>query len=353
MTQKVVLVTGVAGYWGARVAGQLAAERGLHVIGLDTDPPARDIQDLDFIQADIRNPLLVELLKSENVHTVCHLTFVENARPSEAAFDLNVMGAMKVMGACVQAGVRKIVLRSSTAVYGARPENSAFLAEDAPLNGSRRYGYTRDLVEIEAFCNGLRRQSPETTLTVLRFPGILGPACDTPMTSFLQAVQAPVLFGFDPMMQIIHESDVIGALVHAALNDAPGVFNIAAEGALPLSKLMALAGKVAVPVLHLLAYWTGPLGSNRLAPIEWDYLRYPWVGDLARMRSEFGFAPRYAAAEALREFAARQRVRQYMPDSAALTFDEERLRDTIALRQRARAASTPAASIHEGEASDE
>jgi UDP-glucose 4-epimerase len=158
------------------------------------------------------------------------------------------------------------------------------------------------------------------------------------MTRFLKDPKAPVLWGFDPMMQIIHEDDVVGALAHAVLDDVPGVFNIAAEGTSPLSKLMGLAGKFGVPVLHLLAYWTTPLGSSQLAPIEWDYLRYPWVGDLEKMRQEFGFAPSYTAAEALREFAARQRVRQYLPESAALAFDEERLRDTIERRRRERSA---------------
>ena len=93
MTEKtVVLVTGVAGYWGARVAARLADEPGTHVIGLDVEPPRTQIEGLDFVQADVRNPLLAELLATEGVDTVCHLAFVETARPSDAAFDLNVPG---------------------------------------------------------------------------------------------------------------------------------------------------------------------------------------------------------------------------------------------------------------------
>jgi UDP-glucose 4-epimerase len=349
--KKVVLVTGVASYWGARVAAQLMADHGLHVIGLDAEPPAQAIKRLDFIQADIRNPLLSDLLRSESVHTVCHLKFVESARLDEAAFDINVVGAIKVMGACVQAGVSKIVLRSSTAVYGARPPNSAFLAEDTPLNGSRRYGYTRDLVEIEAFCNGFRCQSPQVMLTVLRFPSIVGPTCDTPMTRFLKEPVTPVLWGFDPMMQVIHEDDAVGALVHAVQSDVPGVFNVAAEGNVPLSRLAALAGKLALPILHPLVYWGAALGGERLAPIEPDYLRYSWVGDLTRLRSGFGFALRYTAVEALRKFAAQQRLRPYLP--AALDEDQERLREVIESRRRARAALQHFHPSGEENASDE
>jgi UDP-glucose 4-epimerase len=348
-TRRVILVSGVAGYWGAQVATRLLektqqnSDPDYHVIGLDVEPPESEIKGLDFIQADIRNPLLVELLRSEEVHTICHLVFVDSTRPSEANFETNVIGTMKVLGASAEAGVRKVVVKSSTAVYGAQPSNPAFLGEQHPLHGSRSYGYTRDMVEIEAFCNGFRRQVPEMIITTLRFPSIVGPKVDTPMTRFLREPWTPVLLGFDPMMQIIHERDVVEALVHAVEFDAPGVFNVAAEGSLPLTKLMGLAGKIPIPIFHLFVYWGATmLGSSglrmtRYVPIELDYIRFPWVADLRKMREELCFTPRYTAEEALREFAGQQRLRSYAPESAALAYDEERLRDTIDRRNRMRA----------------
>jgi UDP-glucose 4-epimerase len=339
--KQTVLVTGVGDYWGARVAARLVEEPGTHVIGLDREAPRDPIKDLDYIQADVRNPLLVELLRSEGVDAVCHLLFVESERPSETGFDTNVGGTMKVLGACAEAGVGKIILKSSTMVYGAQPDNPAFLGEDSPLRGHPRSGTIRDMVEIEAFCNGFRAQVPGLHLTTLRFPSIVGPTADTPMTRFLHEMWAPVLMGFDPMMQVIHEKDVVGALVHALNFDVPGVFNVAAEGLLPLSQLMALAGKFPIPLFHPLAYAAkdvlagGPLGS-RYSPIEWDYLRYAWVGDLQRMHEQLGYTPRYTGVEALREFAAQQRLRAYLPEKTVLAYDEERLRDTIERRRRAR-----------------
>lgn len=356
-TDRVVLVTGVAGYWGGRLASRLAAQPGYHVIGLDRRQPHETIKGLDFVQADIRNPLLVDLLKEEGVEAVCHLTFVESLPPSESAFETNVMGTMKVLGACAEAGVQQIVLKSSTAVYGARSTNSAFLTEAHPLHGSRRYGYTRDLVEIEAFCNGFRRQVPDMCLTILRFPGIIGPTADTPMSRFLRQPWTPVLLGFDPMMQIIHEDDVVDALIYALDAKIPGAFNVAADGVMPLFRLVRLAGKVPLPILHPLAYLgQGLLGGTaaRVAPIEMDYLRYPWVGDLAKMREEFGFVPTYTAGEALREFAGHQRLRPYESEEAALAYDQERLHDTIERRRRQRGRETQTTVAHrEDEYNDE
>jgi UDP-glucose 4-epimerase len=358
-TQKVILVTGVSNYWGAQVASHLLSDApapdtmpglGYRVIGLDSQPPEEEIKGLDFVQADVRNPVMVDLLKFEQVHTVCHLAFTESTRASEATFDYNVMGTMKLLGACAEAGVHKVVLRSSTSVYGANSTNPSYITEKHPLQAGQTYASTRHWMEIEAFCNGFRRQVPEMILTILRFANILGPRSDTPMTRFLKEPLAPVLLGFDPLMQVIHEKDVVEALIYATYHDAPGVFNVAAEGILPLSRLTALASKVAIPVFHLFAYWgvdlAGSLGvpTGRAWPIEPDYLRYPCVGDLAKMHEQLGFVPRYTAEEALREFAGEQRLQRYMPGAAALAYDEERLKDTIERRRRSRELNTDRAS---------
>lgn len=340
--KRVVAISGVSGYWGTQVARKLIEHPELHVIGIDIDKPAAGIDELDFIQADIRNPLLTELLQNEEVDTYCHLAFTDNYRPSETSFDSNVMGTVKAFGACVEASVRKVVIKSSTTVYGARATNPAFIREDSPLRGSRRYGFTRDMVEIEAFCNGFRRQHPQIDLSILRFPNIIGPEVESAMTDFLSDPTAPILLGFDPMMQFIHAQDVIAALVHAVLTEHPGVYNVAADGLLPLLKAMAMVGKIPLPVIHLFAYWSFSVigaSAQRFWPIEPDYLRYRWVADTARMHESLNFLPAYTAEEALREFAGELRTRKYVPEAIDLGYDEERLRDTIERRRRRREAA--------------
>jgi len=350
---KVVLITGVSGYWGTRIATTLlsANEDGegreirvkdIHVIGVDAEPPPDDLKGLDFIQADIRNPLFVEILRTEQVDVIIHLAFQENYYLNERAFDLNVIGTMKVLGAASEAGVRKVILRSSTEVYGANPTNPAFLTENDPLNGSKNNGSIHNLIEIEAFVNGFRQQMQDMRVTVLRFASVIGPTVDSSMTRFLQQKLPLTLFGFDPLMQVIHENDVEGAILFALENDVPGVFNIAAEGILPLGKLLGLAGRFSFPVPHLCAYWGNQMlkfsshNLQRRYPIEPDYLRFPCVADLATMRELMGFIPTYTAEEALREYAGYLRLEKYKSDTMDMTYDEERLRDTLERRRRIR-----------------
>jgi UDP-glucose 4-epimerase len=58
-----------------------------------------------------------------------------------------------------------------------------------------------------------------------------------------------MILGFDPRYQFVHEDDVVHALEHAVKGNAPGVYNIAADGVLALSEVAGLLGKTYAPVL--------------------------------------------------------------------------------------------------------
>jgi UDP-glucose 4-epimerase len=349
MPSRVTLITGVADHWGQRLAQRLLTEPDITVIGLDTEPPKVETAGLDFIQADVQNPVLADLLRSENVKVVCHTTSIYGMLPNQGGFARNVMGTRRLLEACAEASVDKVVLRSSTLVYGAHPNNPALLGEQASLRGSQRYGYIRHFIEIEKYCAGFAHLAPELKVTVLRLANVIGPTVDTPMTRFLKNRWAPTLLGFDPMLQLIHEDDAIEALAHATLHDRPGTFNVASPGAMPLSQIVALSGGFRILIFHPLAYWRTQKWMNSgsalggLIPFPPDYVRYSWVGDLTRMQEMLGFEPSYSAKEALREFSIFFRPRGHGPDPDALATDEEGLRATLERRRRARErqATTP------------
>ncbi len=303
---RTILITGVTSAWGRRVAARLGQEPGVRLIGLDVLPAERAPTGLDYVQSDPRQRGLPALLRDRGVEIVCHLAYRSVDRHSEAAFEHNVMGTIHLFGACAKAGVRRIVARSSTMVYGALPDNPALLVETAPLRASRDHGECRYLVEMEQFYDGFHHTAPEVKLAILRFANIVGPTADTPMTRFLAEPRAPVLLGFDPLLQFIHEDDVVEALAQAAIGEIAGPVNVAATPSLPLTRALALAQKIPVVVPHPLAYWsTTFLGdSERLAPLPWDYLRYRWVADTSRLETDWGFLPAVGAEEALRAFVA-------------------------------------------------
>jgi UDP-glucose 4-epimerase len=334
---RVVAITGVAGHWGSRLARRLLDEPGYQVIGVDVKQPERSVEGLDFVLADVRNPALADLFRGERVDTLCHLKLKEVIPASDASYEANVGGTTKVLQACARAGVRQVVFKSSTTVYGANPTNSAFLPESHPLRGSRRYAYNRHLVEIEGFLATFSQQHPEVGLAVLRFANIVGPTADTPMSRAVRSHWAVRPMGFDPLMQVIHEDDVVEALAFAVFNGVQGVFNVAAEGLLPLNRIMAMTRTLPVPILQRLAEW-GVRRKEELRdhlPIELDYLRYRWVADLTKMREEMGFSPRLAADEAVRAMVGPAEGDGAAPDGPGLS--EEQLQAAIEARRQRRA----------------
>ena len=74
------------------------------------------------------------------------------------------------------------------------------------------------------------------------------------ISRLLRSRVAPVLLGYDPTMQFIHEQDCARAIELAVLNKGWGVFNVAGEGVVPWSHAIRLAGAEPLPVPHLLAY---------------------------------------------------------------------------------------------------
>jgi UDP-glucose 4-epimerase len=289
------------------------------------------------------------------VDIVCHLQFTLSFRTHPGISHANVEGAKNLLDACAEASVARVVIMSSTMVYGAHPNNAAFIGEESALRASSQQGYLVDLLEIEALTKAFQRVVPDTDLVMLRFAHIIGPSADTPMTRFLSSRWAPVLLGFDPMMQIIHEEDVVEALAHATLNTVSGAFNVATPETMPLSKLVALSGKSPLPVFHPLLYRAqdilgrGLRSPEHTVPLDPGYLRYPCVGDLIKMKEQLGFVPRYTAKEALLEFSALGPSPWQVAHTEALSIDEKRLARTLRQRSPSGAESS---SKREGEASD-
>ena len=135
---RTLAVTGVFSPLGRHIA-QVASSFGVRVLGIDLKPMTKPFPGIEFIEADLRNPLIAELFKAEKVDAIVHCAFRWRQRRTEEVFDSNVLGTMRLLGAAALAGVHKVILPSSTVVYGASPENPAFLDEDSDFLGAPAY----------------------------------------------------------------------------------------------------------------------------------------------------------------------------------------------------------------------
>ena len=322
MSPSVVLVTGVSRFLGGHLAARLAANPDIdRVLGVDTVPPPRDLLRrmgrAEFVRADIRNPLISKVIEHASVDTVVHASLSANPGFSGGRAtmkEMNVIGTMQLLAACQKAPtVQRMVLKSTTAVYGASPRDPALFDETTTPKDLPSGGYAKDAVEIEGYLRGFGRRRPDVSVTVLRFSNFIGPRIDTVLTRYFALPVIPTVLGYDARVQLLHEEDALAVLERAASHDLPGVFNVAADGVLLLSQAIRRAGRVPFPVP---SGAVGPVSrifrGARLvdfSPEQMRFLNFGRVVDTSRLRRQFGFTPRWTTTQAFDDYVRGRALR--------------------------------------------
>jgi UDP-glucose 4-epimerase len=319
-----VLITGVAGYWGTELARRLERSSEVeYIAGLDVRPPGADLERTDFIRADIRNPLITKLLPQTEVDTVVHsdvLLAPEPGKTRRQLHDINVIGSLQLLAACEKAEtVRTIIVRGSSAIYGAESNAPQFFTEEMARRFPLRTTFQRDVAELERYFETYARRHSDVTVTTLRFQPSLGARIDSPLTRYLRAPVVPVQLGFDPLLQFVHAEDAVAALEAALLNPVRGPVNVAGEGSVSLTRLLRLAGKRSLPVPAPLFASTLRAGRRfglvELPPEAVPWLRYGLTLDCGRLVEEVGYRPR-STLETVQGFVAWLRGNEDSPAGA-------------------------------------
>jgi UDP-glucose 4-epimerase len=308
---RVVLVTGVSRDFGGRFARRIAAAPGIErVIGVDTVPPRDDLGPVSFVRADIRNPVIAKVITGQDVDTVVHMSV--QSTPHEAGGrtsmkEHNVIGTMQLLAACQKAaGLERLVVKSSSAVYGSSSRDPAMFTEDMGAKRMSRSGYAKDVLEVEGYVRGFARRRPDVAVTLLRAANAVGPGVSSPLTNYFRLPVVPTVLGFDARLQFLHESDLLGSLEHATLGGVHGTFNVAGDGLLMLSQALRRLGRPTVPVpsfaLGALGSVSRQVGVKGLQAELSGLLTFGRGLDTTRMRSVLGFRPTYTTAEAFADF---------------------------------------------------
>lgn len=296
-----VLVTGICGRLGHLVARRLHRET--RVVGVDRRPFPDRPKDITHHAIDVRRKKTRDVFRSENVRAVVHLGVMHDPRASDhERHRWNVAAFQKLLEYLEDFDVPKLVVLSSANVYGPQPDNPQFLTEDAPLLGSQGFGGMRDLVELDMLAQSFFWKHPETETVILRPCHILGGVKNAP-SNYLRLERPITILGFDPMVQVIHERDVVEAISLALQPGVRGIFNLRGPGELPLSKVLGRLGRRprAVPAFAAKAalerLWKLRLTSFP-AP-EIDFIRYLCMVDGSRAEEVLGFRAQQDMARTL------------------------------------------------------
>jgi nucleoside-diphosphate-sugar epimerase len=304
-------ISGGAGFLGLHLARRLLADghavRTLDVAPLDDAGLERSVEEL---RGDIRDPAdAARLVDSADVlvHAAAALPILGSR---EAIRSVNVGGTATVLAAALEAGVRRAILISSTAVYGV-PEKHP-ISEDDPLVGVGHYGDSK--IEAEQVTREFARRGLETV--ILRPKTFLGPerlgVFEILFDWVREGRRIYALGDGNNRYQLLAVDDLVEAVVRSAEADVAGeTLNVGARefGTVreDLEALIARAGSrsrvTAVPArpaeLALRA-----LELARLSPLaEWHYktaYRDSFV-DVSKAERLLGWQPRLSNAQALIE----------------------------------------------------
>ena len=249
-----ILVTGLSTYWGGRLAQALEAFDEVEaVIGVDNEEPHVELERTEYVKVGTQHALLRRVVEAAEIDTVVDTRLVVDSSTTTPAkaHENNVIGTMNILAACSGAGspVRKVVFKSSAHFYGCEQDDPAFFDESMGRSHRPSTSIERDVVEAEASIGDFAEKNPDVAVTVLRFANVLGPSVRTSHIGLFSLPAVPMILGFDPRYQFVHEDDVVHALEHAVTREVPGVYNVAGDGVLALSEVAGLLGKPYAPIL--------------------------------------------------------------------------------------------------------
>ena len=300
-------ISGGAGFLGLHLARRLLADghdvRTLDVVPLDDAELERDVDEL---RGDVRDRQRVRELVA-GAEVVVHAAAALPIQASrESIRSVNVTGTELVLGEARDAGVRRVIFVSSTAVYGV-PEKHP-IEEDDPLVGVGWYGESK--IDAEALC---RVAAVETT--IIRPKTFIGPerlgVFEILFDWVREGRRIYILGKGHNRYQLLAVEDLVEAIVRAAGADeaAEETFNVGAtefgtvrtdlqgliDHARSSSRLQPVPVKPAELILRALELL-------RLSPLaEWHYKtahRDSFV-DVAKTERLLGWQPRLSNREAL------------------------------------------------------
>jgi UDP-glucose 4-epimerase len=320
-SQVTVALTGTSGsLMGLLVHRLLADSRVRCVVVIDPDSPAGLESGVRHYAVDVSQPgseeRVAEILDAEHVDTFVHLLLsnVVSRQPG-LAHEIVTQGTLHALSACGQRSVRKLVLASTTMLYGAHPDNSPWLTEEHPLRADRTFQFLADRIEVEEAFSSFASRFPDRIVTILRIAPVLGPNTDSLHARYLSTPVVPVVAGFDPAVQFIHEVDAVRAFLMTIAEDHPGVFNIVSDAVVPLATAIRILGRAPVPVPEPLmppvldAMWTFRLAAMPAELVP--YLKYPVLASGEKAAAAFAYSTSYPPVEVLGDLAralARRRL---------------------------------------------
>lgn len=298
-----ILITGVSGAAGRVVALRLL-EAGHEIIGIDRRSWDDAPEGVEMFRVDIRSRPAEDVFRKTSPEVVVHMATVTHlVARSEDRYRINLGGTRAVFEYCARYGVKHAIFVGRHTYYGAAPDSPLYHSEDEPPLAISTFPELADLVAADLYASTALWRMPEITTTVLRMVYTLGNTGQGTLATFLRGPRVPMILGFDPLFQFMHESDVALAIEHAVRARLRGVYNVAGPPPVPLSVMIDTVDRKPFPMPEFVFRATlGRFGLPKLPVAALGHIKYPVVIDDKSFRSSTGYRPRIDELECMRDY---------------------------------------------------
>jgi UDP-N-acetylglucosamine/UDP-N-acetylgalactosamine 4-epimerase len=315
---RVWLVTGAAGFIGSNLVEDLLS-LGQSVVGLDDlstgregnlsevlNRPAGFTGTFRFIEGDIRDPAACRTACAGVDYVLHHAALAsvpESIADPITSCQVNVDGFLNVLGAARDAGARRIVYASSSAVYG----NTTNVPQVESVVGELLSPYAASKAANELYATAFEHSYGITTVG-LRYFNVFGRRQDPNgayaaviprwIANLLEQVPCEIFGDGETTRDFLHVADVVQANILAATADAgvaKGVFNVACGEETSLNELFEMIRGELSRLLPAVAASEVTHSPARLGDIRRS------LADISRIREVLGFAPTLRPVDGLRE----------------------------------------------------
>jgi len=174
-----IIVTGGAGFIGSHIVDRILSE-GYEVVLIDDLSQGRlenisrhlDNENFKFMEADIRDSARVEAIVKDAdaiFHEAAVVSITKSIEDPAYANDVNAVGTLNLLKACLNSNVKKFIYASSCAVYG---EAESPQSEETPTSPRSPYAVTK--IAAENYCKVFNKQYGLEAIP-LRYFNVYGP----------------------------------------------------------------------------------------------------------------------------------------------------------------------------------
>ena len=246
-----VLVSGMGGDLGSRVATQLEAEDWVsELVGIDIDPPRRRLHRAAFhlIRPD-EHDRIVDTVTAFDPHVVVHIAVWEphsRANPATARQRTDD-AATSILGAAAECrALESVIVRSGIEVYGRARGAPTRPDESADIDPTCGYGEMLAGIEHTAQAIGTR---VGVTVGAIRMATVLGPHVPSPLGRLLRMPVVPFSVLADPPFAVVEDIVVARAFVAAARRRLAEPVNVVANGAITALQAARRGRRIPLPLV--------------------------------------------------------------------------------------------------------